>query len=64
MLSKENELFIQLRLYFSFMKESYLTINNVDDTSFDIVKMILDQNYNILGDKYKHEMLEKLAVEK
>jgi len=43
-LDNDNDLFDQLRYYFQFMKESYLTINNIDESSqaLDLVKMILD----------------------
>ena len=48
------------------MKESYLTINNIDDgpKALDIVKMILDQNYNIMGEKYRDVIVKNLKKER
>ena len=65
MIDEENDFFIDLRIYFAFMKESYLTINNVcsDSNNIDLVKMILDQNYGLLGERYKREILEQMQNE-
>ena len=43
-LPETNDLFYQLRGYFSFVKDSYISINNINDETqqADIVKMILD----------------------
>ena len=51
--------FSNLRYYFSFIKECYLYINNIDPVTneLDITKLLLDQNLSILGDKFRHEML-------
>jgi hypothetical protein len=64
-IDEENDFFIDLRIYFAFMKESYLTINNVcsDSNNIDLVKMILDQNYGLLGERYKREILEQMQNE-
>jgi len=47
------------------MKESYLTINNIDqgERALDVVKMILDQNYDILGENFRDQMTRHFLKE-
>lgn len=54
-LDETNDFFYDLRIYFAFMKESYLTINNIcsESNNTDLIKLILDQNYGLLGERYK-----------
>ena len=63
---RQHSEFKNLRYYFSFMKECYLYINNIDPITneLDITKILLDQNLNILGDKFRHEMLLHFQGEK
>ena len=48
------------------MKETYLKINNVDDVNgqTDVVKMILDQNYSILGDEFRKIVVNRFIMER
>jgi len=45
-------LFSQLRHYFQYFKESYIRMNYIDDINekIDIVRVIIDQNYSMMGD--------------
>jgi hypothetical protein len=55
-----------MRYFFQFMKESYLKINNVNDLNgqADIVKMILDQNFSILGDEFRKTVVNRFKTER
>ena len=50
-LPSSNEFFDQLRQFFITLKDQFLNINNINQNSLtlDVVKMILDQNFNLLG---------------
>ena len=52
-----------LRKYFIFIKESYLSINNID-VKLDIIKMFLDQNNECLGTEMKYALEEQFEEEK
>ena len=54
-LSDKSDLFIDLRRFFSNMKESYLKLNNISDVTqkVDLVKLLLDQNYSLVSDDPK-----------
>lgn len=59
-----NDMFEQLRFYFSYMKDIYLKFNNIskETQQTDIVKVLLDQNYQVL-DEFLDKDVGKLIIE-
>ena len=53
-------------MYFEYVKESYLKINNITDyeQQADIVKMILCQNYGIMGETFKEDIVAQVKQER
>lgn len=51
----ENELFRHIQLYFSFMQECYIKLNNIceEKKEVDFVMFMLDQNFAILSEEFK-----------
>ena len=49
-LSENSDLFIDLRRFFTAMKDTYLKMNNISDVTqkADFVKMMVDQNYGMV----------------
>ena len=64
-LPETNDLFDQLKCYFLFIKETYVHCNNIDEheQELDIVKLILDKNFNMLGEKHKSKILRQFKSE-
>ena len=48
-----------------FIKDSYLTINNVSDVTSapDFIKMVLDQNYTLFGDSMSEKLIDQFQSE-
>ena len=69
-ISEDNEFHLQLKKYFSLLKENYLTLNNIDQTGkpenlkVDVVKMLLDQNYTLLGENIGRQLINTFKHER
>ena len=64
-LPETNDLFKQLKSYFSLIKDSYIKMNHInEDETLDIVRMILDQNYSVLGFQNRTYIIDKLKEKK
>lgn len=61
-LDSRNEFYVYLRLYFVFMKESYLTTNNISNQP-DLAKFILDQRFSMFGTENQDKILKFFGEE-
>ena len=65
-LGEDNDLFVQLRTYFSFFKQQYTQLNHIDSVGerIDLVKIMIDKNYGVLGNKLKANFIAKVKGKK
>ena len=60
-----NEQFSYLRRFFIIVKDQFFNMNNINQRTgdVDIVKMILDQNYNLFGKSNKKNIILQFRKE-
>lgn len=61
-ISPLNEFHVQLRKYFSWMKNSYILLNFIDDHTkkLDFIQALVDFNYDLLGSHRRDDLLKAL----